>query len=186
MRRHLLAAAFVQLFVVAPVYADIIIDGGGDFEAQVQACLEMIQGVGDGPANVLDSLRMSGNNFVIQENEGLGRTSYDNGAAANSPAFGGTGAGTGATIQWDPDFPYVYRDGVERDFCAALFHELSHAFVADTGTRRGGNDPATGIRRSEIGPNGATTLENQYRDLKGLEQRTRYGNRPLPPGSIIN
>jgi len=186
MRKGGFCLVAASLLAATPASARVVIDGTPEFEAHVYACFEMITGVGGRPAEILDGLQISGNEHVIQENEGTGSTTYTNPAAATAPAFGGTGAGSGSTIDWDPDFPFVYADGVERDFCAALFHEMAHAIDGDRGTRPTGVDPASGVRRSEIGPNGATTLENEYRDAKGLEQRRLYGGNPLPPGSIIN
>jgi hypothetical protein len=178
-QRCLLAGLLALLATTWAARADVVINGSPGFTAAVEECLEKIASSAAG-GGILSGLESSSNTVVIQENSGLGSTTYDSGKDAKSTDAGGTGKGSGSTVSWDPTFPYTYKDGVKRDPCSALFHELVHASDADKGKldkRDGGN----GIGADEVH---ACTEENKYRKEQGLPPRTKYGDKDLPPSAI--
>jgi hypothetical protein len=179
----LLSCCVSLLLGLGSVRADIVIEGDDAYTQAVNDCLSSINGVGGMPADILKCLESSGNDHVIKKNKGSSSNTPNNTNDANSPAAGGTGNGTGSTTQWDPSHQMTYSDGVKRDPCAALFHELVHAKDADTGMR----DPRTnlpgnnGIKANEVK---ATGTENKYRKEKGLPLRKKYGDKDLPASAI--
>lgn len=182
-RSVLLSFVALLMLCAGNLRADIIIDGDDAFQAAVNDCINMINGVGGDSAAVLKCLESSGKDHKITQNKGSNNTTYDNTNDANSPAAGGTGNGSGSTVHWDPNLKGKFSDGVERDPCASLFHELVHAKDGDQGMR----DPRTdvpgnnGIKANEVK---ATAAENKYRKAKGLPIRTKYGDKDLPASAI--
>lgn len=180
-----LLLAFVALLAFSPgsARADIVIEGNDAYATAVNDCLAMINGVGGMPADILKCLETSGKDHVIKKNRGPSSNAPHDSKDATVPAAGGNGTGSGSTTQWDPNHQLVYPDGVKRDPCAALFHELVHAKDNDTGMR----DPRTdlpgnnGIKAAEVK---ATGTENKYRKAKGLPLRKKYGNKDLPASAI--
>lgn len=179
----LLSCCVSLLLGLGSARADIVIEGDDAYTAAVNECLAMINGVGGMPADILKCLETSSKDHVIKKNKGSSSNSPHNSKDATVPAAGGTGTGSGSTTQWDPTHQMTYSDGVKRDPCAALFHELVHAKDNDTGMR----DPRTdlpgnnGIKAAEVK---ATGTENKYRKAKGLPLRTKYGNKDLPASAI--
>ena len=180
-----LLLAIVSALLLGPggARADIIIDGDDAFQMAVNNCIEMINGVGGESAEVLKCLEMSDKDHKIKQNKGSNNTTYDNTNDANSKPAGGSGKGSGSTVNWDPNLKGKFSDGVERDPCASLFHELVHSKDGDQGMR----DPRTdvpgnnGIKANEVKATGA---ENKYRKAKGLPIRKKYGDKDLPASAI--
>lgn len=163
--------------------ADVVITGSDEFIAHVEAALAKIRKAGGPAKDNLDQLEMSMNDHVINENCGLGSSRPANTGDSKSKDAGGTGKGSGTTVNWDPDHPYTYKDGVDRDPCAALAHELSHAADADSGTRDPRPDPASGVKKTEIR---ATSDENRFRKAMDPPKppRTKYGCKDLPEDAV--
>ncbi|MCB1058302.1 MAG: hypothetical protein KDD11_22610 [Acidobacteria bacterium] len=165
------------------VHADIVINGSDEFIASVEAALEKMRMAG-GPSKAnLEQLEMSSRDHVISENCGLGSSTPSNTGDSKSKDAGGTGKGSGTSVKWDPDHAHTYKDGVDRNPCAALAHELSHAADADSGTRDPRPDPASGVKNTEIR---ATGEENQFRKAQKppLPPRTKYGCKDLPESAV--
>ncbi|MDT5028478.1 MAG: hypothetical protein QOE61_4904, partial [Micromonosporaceae bacterium] len=78
---------------------------------------------------------------------------------------------------WNPISHEKYSDGVEREPCAALYHELSHADDISRDQVPQGDCGDTGIPKAEVK---ATFAENKYRKGKGLSPRTEYKGNKLP------
>ena len=180
-----LLVAFVALLAFSSGHAraDIVIEGDDAYTMAVNDCLAMIAGVAGMPADILKCLETSDKDHVIKKNTGSSSNTPHNSKDATVPAAGGNGTGSGSTTQWDPNHQMMYSDGVKRDPCAALFHELVHAKDNDTGMR----DPRTdlpgnnGIKAAEVK---ATGTENKYRKAKGLPLRKKYGGKDLPASAI--
>lgn len=175
--RRILTGAWAVVFVLAlasPAAADIIIEGSPGFIQKVEECLEKIKNTGGSTAAFLDQLLGSGNTHVIKE------SSKNNSAAPNDWTKAQNGTGTGSTVNWDPSFTDDTGVGVPRNPCASLLHELVHACDFDKGTDDG-SVGENGIIKAEIK---ACTEENKYRKANGLPQRTKYGDKDLPPSAM--
>lgn len=79
--------------------------------------------------------------------------------------------GTNTTIHFNPNKTADYNDGTPRDPESSQAHEAMHAWEDVQGIT-----PAT----SEQQEVSAATAENQHRKAKGLPQRQKYGDWPLP------
>lgn len=161
--------------------ADIVINGSDEFRKAVQACIDKINKSGDDMAKILSDLEKSDKIHVIVEG-----TKPPNGAVpkveddARLKDDGGTGKGTGSTTTWGPKVVTPYTEGIARDPCASLLHELSHARDFDQGlsdTRKG----PSGIPNEEVK---ACTNENIYRKANSLPIRKKYGTNDLPASAI--
>lgn len=84
-------------------------------------------------------------------------------------AKGKTGSDT--TITFDPDKKGKFSDGIERDPESSLLHELTHAKQNADGKR---------ATTEEVREVTTTGVENEHCRNKGLPQRRRYGNWPVP------
>ena len=154
--------------------AKVVVSPGADqsFKSAVAACLQMFRDAGD-PAGVLARAEAADKEIRIQESVFDSATTPDSlGDAANPNKR------SDSVINWNPTNKDAYKDdGVVRDPCAVLYHELSHGADAATGTDNGGGCGTTGISVAEVN---ATLNENAYRAKKGLPQRTNYGSKKLP------
>lgn len=92
----------------------------------------------------------------------------------------GGGVGGPSLIYWNPYDNPTHSDGVRKDPCADLYHELYHAYR----NARGENGPGAlcvvdgnSLKYDEVD---ATLAENEYRGWAGLDRRSEYGGMPLP------
>ncbi len=88
-------------------------------------------------------------------------------------------------VYWSPENTTPFRDGVPRDPCDSLYHELYHAFEDTTPAGVDAHECVTaagpsGISIKEVN---ATRAENARRAALGHRQRTVYGVTPLPVGA---
>ncbi len=160
------------LLSVNPASATIVVDGDAAFQEAVEDCLNKISQSGGAAADNLNNLLNSGNTHSISQGSGNSNTASN---AANST----NGTGTGSSTKWSPTKKGKYKnDTTERDPCASLAHELSHAADADAGTTdlSSGHN---GILEAEIKASG---VENEYRanQTPPLPKRNKYCGSSLP------
>ena len=79
--------------------------------------------------------------------------------------------GSGGNINFDPNKKGDLGDGVTRDPESSLAHEAYHAYEYTQGT--------SGKTREEREVS-ASSAENEHRKAKGLPQRQKYGEWPIP------
>ncbi|MBO4209947.1 VWD domain-containing protein [Micromonospora echinofusca] len=159
-----------------PARADYTVDptsgvpvDGVDFPAAVDSCLKVFAVPGGDPSGILPRLqdRKSPRVRIIP-------TTGGSGAFETPDSADGKGS---STVTWNPTSVDPYEDGVARDPCAALYHELNHADDISRGAVPQGICGSTGIKTAEVK---ATFAENRYRTAKGLPPRTEYDGKPLP------
>ncbi|WP_091063658.1 VWD domain-containing protein [Micromonospora humi] len=185
-RRRRPTAAAVALLLVAvgalvgggsrPARADYSIDptggvpvSGVDFQAAVDGCLKGFAEPGGDPAGLLPRLKDKKTPKVR-----IVPTPGGSGAFETPESADGKGS---SSVTWNPTSTDPYDDGVARDPCAALYHELNHADDISRGAVPPGQCGSTGIPTAEVK---ATLAENRYRAAKGLPPRTQYKEHPLP------
>ncbi|MEU1964156.1 VWD domain-containing protein [Micromonospora sediminicola] len=184
-RRRPTAAAAVLLLVAVgalvgggsrPARADYSVDptagvpiAGVDFQALVDGCLAGFAQPGGDPSGLLPRLtdKKSPRVRIIP-------TPGGSGAFETPESSDGKGS---STVTWNPTSTDPYGDGVARDPCAALYHELNHADDISRGAVPQGDCGSTKIRTAEVK---ATLAENRYRAAKGLPPRQEYDGKPLP------
>lgn len=183
-RRKAPAAAALLLVVTLgvftaqakPVHADVKVDPnsgipvpGVDFQKAVDGCMAGFAAPGGDPAGILPRLKdpKTPQVRIIPTTGGSG--------AFETPK-GPEGKGS-STVTWNPTSTDDYGDGVLRDPCAALYHELNHADDISRDKVPQGDCGDTGIRTAEVK---ATMAENRYRVAKGLPPRTEYQGNKLP------
>lgn len=152
--------------------AEVVVDGQGQagFQAAYDACMAASTAPGGDPEGILKDLNNPKTprvTIIPSPNDGS-----DTFETPKSPA----GAGS-STIVWNPDSTVVYEDGVARNGCAALYHELGHAREIQKGKADKGMCGDTGIPTEEVR---ATFAENRYRKAHGLPPRTGYKGNELP------
>jgi hypothetical protein len=157
-----------------PARADLIIlRHPPGFDDQVNACLDTLRRANHTPETrrVIDWAERDDTPPIIVRHTDGGSNTFD---TPRSPSGPGS-----STVVWNPSPGGTYEDGVPRDPCTSLFHELVHAMrfgdrsAAPARTLCG----ATGIQREEVL---ATLLENAYRAANGQPPRTQYDGHPLP------
>ncbi|MFG1672929.1 VWD domain-containing protein [Micromonospora sp. NPDC049282] len=185
-RRRRPTAVAVALLLVAvgalvgggsrPARADYTVDptagvpvSGVDFQAAVDGCLKGFAEPGGDPSGVLSRLKDKKTPKVR-----IVPTPGGSGAFETPDSADGKGS---STVTWNPTSTDPYDDGVARDPCAALYHELNHADDISRDAVPPGQCGSTGIPTAEVK---ATLAENRYRAAKGLPPRTRYKGNPLP------
>ncbi|MEU8220327.1 VWD domain-containing protein [Micromonospora taraxaci] len=185
-RRRRPAAAAVALLLVAvgalvvggprPARADYAVDptggvpvSGVDFQGAVDACLKGFAAPGGDPSGLLPRLRDKKSPRVR-----IIPTTGGSGAFETPDSPDGKGS---STVTWNPTSVDPYGDGVSRDPCAALYHELNHADDISQNKVPQGDCGSTEIRTAEVK---ATLAENRYRAAKGLPPRTEYDGKTLP------
>ncbi|MDI1460810.1 VWD domain-containing protein [Catellatospora sp. KI3] len=140
-----------------------------DFPAKVAECMAEFEKPGGDPSGLLPRLKDPDTPLVrIYPVTGESKT-FETPASPE-------GAGT-STIIWDPLSTEPYGDGVERDPCAALYHELNHADDVSRDRVPQGDCGDTGLSKAEAS---ATLRENVYRKNKNLTQRSEYLGKKLP------
>jgi hypothetical protein len=172
----LLGVAVAVVTPGRPAQASYVIDPDGgipvrdvDFRAAVEDCLARFRSPGGDPAGLLPRLEdPTTPQVTIIPVEGDSRT-WSTPASPQGPGS--------SVITWDPISTDPYGDGVPRDPCAALYHELVHADGFSTGTTAAGGCTIPGLSREEAR---ATLIENTYRYLQGLRLRTEHGGHRLP------
>ncbi|MFI2711948.1 VWD domain-containing protein [Micromonospora sp. NPDC018662] len=184
LRRRPTAAAVALLLVAAgtlvgggrPARADYSVDptagvpvSGIDFQAAVDGCLAGFALPGGDPAGLLPRLKDKKSPKVR-----IIPTPGGSGAFETPDSADGKGS---STVTWNPTSTDAYEDGVARDPCAALYHELNHADDISRDAVPPGQCGSTGIPTAEVK---ATLAENRYRVAKGLPPRTQYKGNPLP------
>ena len=142
---------------------------GVDFQAAVDGCLQGFAAAGGDPAGILPRLKDPKSPKVR-----IIPTPGGSGAFETPDSADGKGS---STVTWNPTSTDPYGDGVVRDPCAALYHELNHADDISRSAVPPGECGATGIKTAEVK---ATLAENRYRAAKGLPPRTEYDGKPLP------
>ncbi|WP_405107476.1 VWD domain-containing protein [Micromonospora sp. NBC_01405] len=185
-RRHRNAAAAVALVLIAagvlvggggrPARADYAVDpnagvpvSGVDFQGKVDDCLQEFAAPGGDPAGILPRLKAKSKPRVR-----IIPTSGGSGSFETPRSKSGKGS---STVTWNPTSDAPYGDGVARDPCAALYHELNHSDDISRGAVPKGDCGSTGIKTAEVK---ATLAENRYRAAKGLPLRTEYEGKTLP------
>ncbi|MEU2988847.1 VWD domain-containing protein [Micromonospora aurantiaca] len=185
-RRRPTAAAVALVLLVAvgayvgggarPARADYGVDptagvpvSGVDFQAAVDGCLAGFALPGGDPSGLLPRLRDKKSPRVR-----IIPTTGGSGAFETPDSADGKGS---STVTWNPTSTDPYGDGVARDPCAALYHELNHADDISRNAVPQGECGGTGIRTAEVK---ATLAENRYRAAKGLPPRTEYDGKTLP------
>lgn len=158
----ILVAVCAQALTARPAYATLIPD------PSLASAYGGCGGFNDDPAGILPSLNDPNNPIHIvpgDQTEEVDRNGV-------------------ITIYWNPDDHHEYFGGGNADPCAALYHEMYHAWQDLNGgqDRRecytaDGRD--TGIRINEVE---ATLVENRVRAREGLPLRVSYGRHYLPEG----
>lgn len=184
--------ALAFLLAPQPAPADIVITGTPEFVQMVEDTLDKLSAAGGRSAEIISGLEASGHDHVITEASGTAGTGYEDTNDANSMEAGGTGAGTGSTTHWDPEFAPDTKGTEDEDGdgmpdplptnpCNVLIHELSHADDAANGTRDPRPDPESGVKSNEVK---AVTDENHFRKADGQEPRNDYNCDPLPEDAV--
>jgi von Willebrand factor type D domain len=175
-RRRRTTSPFVLAVALLSATASAKIEPIGDITPAVDACIARFKEParppaprGD-PSGLYSGMDASGHTVTIQRppnpKHPLNRT-Y--GSPNDSNCY--NGVGTDSIIEWSPTDTTPYSDGVKRDPCASLYHELSHASHCARGDENGALCGSTGIRTKEIA---ASFAENAYRWHAGLPARTTY------------
>ncbi|MEW2432182.1 VWD domain-containing protein [Micromonospora sp. NPDC047644] len=183
-RRRPTAAAVALLLAVGalavggprPARADYTVDptggvpvSGVDFQGAVDTCLKGFAAPGGDPSGLLPRLRDKKSPRVR-----IIPTTGGSGAFETPDSPDGKGS---STVTWNPTSVEPYGDGVARDPCAALYHELNHADDISQNKVPQGDCGSTEIRTAEVK---ATLAENRYRAAKGLPPRIEYDGKTLP------
>lgn len=158
-----------------------------DQTAQLNRCLSMIsetakrvKAVGE----VLDAIKSPSNKYNVTISFTNVMQGDDTVPTDRNAAYAGKGKGSGTTVGWNPDdkSPFIDDPTVSVDPCAALVHELSHAYDAAKGDWHQDEDhwPGTLIPYDDVI---ACRLENEYRAANGLDKRQRYVD-ALPPYAV--
>jgi hypothetical protein len=179
-----LGALAISAVAVGPASGKLDVHGSAEFKALVANCLEQFGGADPETADIIKKLRdsklphtITQTNLDVNSSEPIIKS---NGVLG---ANGKPGRGTGSTVRWNPKNKKDFEDGVARDPCASLLHELAHSLHFDTGS--GDVSPYMGsdIAKEEIN---ATREENRFRKKKGLPQRKKYDSVDLPSDAIFS
>ncbi|MBO4160589.1 VWD domain-containing protein [Micromonospora antibiotica] len=159
-----------------PARADYQVDpsagvpvSGVDFQAAVDGCLQGFAAAGGDPAGILPRLKDTKTPRVR-----IIPTPGGSGSFETPTSKDGKGS---STVTWNPTSVDPYGDGIARDPCAALYHELNHSDDISRDAVPQGDCGGTGIKTAEVK---ATLAENRYRAAKGLPARTEYDGKTLP------
>lgn len=175
----ILGAVLASSALPVTAQSKIVIEGDAAFVQKVQAAIQAIKDANDPEGELralIEALEMSANCHVIRQTD----TEQGSHCKPDDPKKEKDRSGTGTTIEWEADSTDLYDTDVARDPTAALLHELAHAAAADQGLATDETVP---------GPDGpidqdeqyAVVIENIYRDAVNIPERTKYGNRELPP-----
>ncbi|MBB5867724.1 hypothetical protein F4553_001103 [Allocatelliglobosispora scoriae] len=160
-----------------PAYADVEIDPTRgipvpNFQPQVEACLAGFAKPGNDPSGLLPRLKDKSTPKVS-----IIPTTGESQAFETPQGPGGKGS---SSVAWNPTNTDDYGDGVLRDPCASLYHELNHADDISKNQVPEGDCGDTGIKKAEVK---ATLAENRYRQAQNpkLDARKEYKGNVLPP-----
>ena len=159
-------------FSVDPLGTVIVVNGSGEYKASVQAALDQMNSTPTGAA-ILKQLNESSNTHTISQ--GSNSCTPENIINATN----NTGANT--SVSYDPSVTSV--EGWDRPSWAGLAHELVHSSEADLGKIDLLPDSGSGISNAEISACTETNRMLKENDPDAT-MRTKYGNKPLPPGAI--
>lgn len=147
------------------------------FKKAVADCFAKFDAAGGDPMGIMPALRNSTKTTTIRSSAGGNSESATVPNDGKSARDGGTGKGSDANVNWNPNNTTKYAEGIARDPCASLYHELFHAYEDVMGISDDRIFGTTGIPTTEVN---ATRAENAYRKAQGLPLRTKYGDRALP------
>jgi hypothetical protein len=135
----------------------------------VSACLATMNNSDGDPDGILTALQQPGVNVQIILSTG-GNGEY-------------TIEGT-SFVPWDPNNRQPFGDGIPRDPCDELYHELYHAFEENSpqGVNLFECNTAAGPSGISIKEVNATRAENRRRHNLHHDERTKYGDNALPTG----
>ena len=159
-------------FSVDPLGTVIVVNGSDEYKASVQAALDQMNSTPTGAA-ILKQLNESSNTHTISQ--GSNSCTPENIINATN----NTGANT--SVSYDPSVTSV--EGWDRPSWAGLAHELVHSSEADLGKTDLLPDSGSGISNAEISACTETNRMLKENDPDAT-MRTKYGNKPLPPGAI--
>ena len=162
--------------------AELVIEGNdAAFRQAVENCIGNLNRLSFF-RSMIDGLRESTHKHIIRKSNKRNNSVVEDTDDALSRSSGGTGRGTGSTINWDPGFRGEVQPNLPGDPCASLLHELRHSSNADNGWQDLTSHPqAPGLNWEEVM---ACDSENIYRSVMGLGQRTEYASAPLPLSAI--
>ena len=160
------------IFSVDPLGTVIVVNGSDEYKASVQAALDQMNSTPTGAA-ILKQLNESSNTHTISQ--GSNSCTPENIINATN----NTGANT--SVSYDPSVTSV--EGWDRPSWAGLAHELVHSSEADLGKTDLLPDSGSGISNAEISACTETNRMLKENDPDAT-MRTKYGNKPLPPGAI--
>jgi type VI secretion system secreted protein VgrG len=119
---------------------NIIIKGDLEFQTKTLAGLGQIASTPTGEA-LLQSIDKNGKTVTIQKTTGGNSCGYSNGAGRFQNADGTPGAGSDATVNYNPDRTSTGTEDWEtRPPAIGLAHELVHAEQAGKGVQKPGTD----------------------------------------------
>ena len=160
------------IFSIDPLGTVIVVNGSDEYKASVQAALDQMNSTPTGAA-ILKQLNESSNTHTISQ--GSNSCTPENIINATN----NTGANT--SVSYDPSVTSV--EGWDRPSWAGLAHELVHSSEADLGKIDLLPDSGSGISNAEISACTETNRMLKENDPDAT-MRTKYGNKPLPPGAI--
>lgn len=176
-RRQYLAVAILLLsnICTSPRIAAAAVSPDQALKPDYDRCIANFSEPGGDPAGVVLAVDRPNFNITITRTSGMSNTQG--------------GGDVNPWIQWNPAPTGTYEDGVQREGCSTLYHELDHVKIAQASTVRrdvcyvqnGANLVNTGIPVDEVE---ATRDENRYRYWRGLPRRTVYQSHPLPPDNV--
>lgn len=184
-QRGIIAASIFGAYVVfgsSVAEAKITVEGNREFRDDVNNCLTKYGGAPGVLGDVIKELQNSKKEHKIQNGKAWNNTPNDGRGATG-------GAGSGTVTRVDKAELEVYKtkfpELANKDFCAALLHELWHAVDADRGEWT--DDNVDGVNKDEIE---ATMFQNFVHALRGVDPRTSYGGvdigkHALAPGETV-
>ncbi len=148
--------------------ARIEVEGDADFREDVNECINNYRDTEGMVGDVINELEDSENTHTITEGP-----DWTNTPSNNDAAFNGTGSDTETEVSKErlEELKEVAEELENKDFCAALLHELWHAVDADRG--EWSNDKHSGVWEDEIE---ATAFQNFIHALREVPARTQYGD----------
>ncbi|MDQ6616397.1 MAG: type III secretion system effector protein [Actinomycetota bacterium] len=151
----------------------IVIDplANAAFNKDYKDCLAKFQAAGGDPMGIIPVLTASTFTTTVSASVGGNSEVATTPNDGKSPRDGGTGKGSNTQVNWNNKNTNKFDDGVARDPCAELYHELFHAYEDIKGISDDRNFPGTMIPTVEVN---ATRAENAYRKAQGLPLRTSY------------
>ncbi|NUR29416.1 MAG: VWD domain-containing protein, partial [Catenulispora sp.] len=162
------------LGITAPAPALAAIDYGGDTGLQAGAAACMAEFRTNDPAHIMPTLNDPAHHILMVRDR------------ADPPFHNTTPWGHGQgdpVVTWAPGEHGKYMDGIEKEDCSGLYHELTHAYDYTTNT----DDPGecgTGPNNAPVDEVRATRAENLFRlgHHPPLHMRISWSGKDIPPG----